>query len=526
MLKPIPPRGVPWHLIIITAIIICSLSAPMVTGQPDSEAEGDGKVFTFKDLRSPPPDYELLSLQDFRSVYLRGVVVLENHTVNRTDYYLIFSGEPAGEDDPRASEAQVKLGLATLDIGLSLPNEVFWANLNPTEPDRIVDEALATTDAGRIMLEADLQMKKDFAEYENPCEYEVARDNWKLLDKKHQELADDLFLKYPEELKDASNVRFSAVIRNWIVPGDIYASEDDAGFFIINSSLNINQEPVENYSSFSLTEIGVSDLSLNCMEDLNRSAREYGRYAAHLQETTTLPLVVRDVNQQEKYSDLRRVYTALAVAQWYKEHYDGGIPDLRNLSGSWEVTWSPEKVWEDYVVSFKEGEVVCWQTLAWNNSTVMTYNLTYNNTYNVTSDFTYDLISNSTTFSRSRGVFSDLNESSTSRREFEAYVDLGAEPLYESMQELGYSTSSSSKSYTIGGVIFSNIEDIYHPTVTKIFQDIIGGIQAVSPEYGPTDETRTHMIFVCEKHESITVCGMILSKLYVSLFKSLSTFAK
>jgi hypothetical protein len=44
---------------------------------------------------------------------------------------------------------------------LAIPDEDLWVNLNPSEPDRIVSEALGQTEVARIMLEADFQLKSD-----------------------------------------------------------------------------------------------------------------------------------------------------------------------------------------------------------------------------------------------------------------------------------------------------------------------------------------------------------------------------
>ena len=53
-------------------------------------------------------------------------------------------------------------------IGLSLPNDSFWVNLRPDSPDNIIDDSLARTDMGKIMLETDLQLKKDTAQFTSP----------------------------------------------------------------------------------------------------------------------------------------------------------------------------------------------------------------------------------------------------------------------------------------------------------------------------------------------------------------------
>ncbi len=48
-------------------------------------------------------------------------------------------------------------------IGVTLPDEAFWVNLRPDAEDNIIDPELARTDIGKILLETDLQLKKDTA---------------------------------------------------------------------------------------------------------------------------------------------------------------------------------------------------------------------------------------------------------------------------------------------------------------------------------------------------------------------------
>ena len=62
-------------------------------------------------------------------------------------------------------------------IGLTLPNDSFWVNLRPDSPDNIIDPLLGQTDIGTIMLEADIQLKKDTAKFTSP-ETAEGREYW------------------------------------------------------------------------------------------------------------------------------------------------------------------------------------------------------------------------------------------------------------------------------------------------------------------------------------------------------------
>ena len=72
--------------------------------------------------------------------------------------------------NPRTQELEnaSKTLLRYFLIGLTLPNESFWVNLRPDSADNIIDDYLAQTDVGKILLEADLQLKRDTANFTSP----------------------------------------------------------------------------------------------------------------------------------------------------------------------------------------------------------------------------------------------------------------------------------------------------------------------------------------------------------------------
>ena len=93
-------------------------------------------------------------------------------------------------------------------IGLSLPNDKFWVNLRPDSQDEIIDEELAKTDLGKVMLEADLKLKQDTALFTSP-QTPQGKEYWSKLYKK----AGELF--------GTENITIPTLTRPWIVPGEI-----------------------------------------------------------------------------------------------------------------------------------------------------------------------------------------------------------------------------------------------------------------------------------------------------------------
>jgi len=102
---------------------------------------------------------------DFSSLELRYLSDVSSADTSATGF--AFRARPAGTaggGEPgtpkRASDA--------FFVWLALPTSAMWVNLNPSEPDRIIDPRFGRTSTGRVLLEADLRMKKTAARLTNP----------------------------------------------------------------------------------------------------------------------------------------------------------------------------------------------------------------------------------------------------------------------------------------------------------------------------------------------------------------------
>jgi hypothetical protein len=320
-----------------------------------------------------PPSQDIGEKNDhggvnFTSIKLNYIYVNEDSSGD-VNFDLVLKAEKAEGASPGIDVINSTLiSEITFMTGLAVPDNKFWVNLNPWEPDRIIDEQLKQSEVGRIMLEADLQMKRDFSNYGNPCANETGKALWDLLDKKHDALVQWCMLKFPGEIKNIDNVQFRPVTRHWIVPDKVYAYTNRTQIYIINATLRINSEPVANHSSFQVYNQDTGTLSKGCREELNKSAKEYGKYYKELEDYMILPYVVADVNRGGKYEDLRNVYVALALAQWYKSRITPHMDIFRDSLDSSNSTalislrsWSPNEIWDKYVYSFKNHEYKCWR---------------------------------------------------------------------------------------------------------------------------------------------------------------------
>ncbi|MFH0763065.1 MAG: hypothetical protein V1925_04165, partial [Candidatus Omnitrophota bacterium] len=130
-------------------------------------------------------------------------------------------------------EAQVKQeGQALLKyflVGVTLPNENFWVNLRPDAENQIISSQLEKTDVGKVLLEADLQLKKDTAHFTSPQTAE-GKAYW---DKLYQKAG---------ELFGSENITIPALVRPWIVPGEVIIRETQGSAYVYKGILKVMLE--------------------------------------------------------------------------------------------------------------------------------------------------------------------------------------------------------------------------------------------------------------------------------------------
>jgi cell wall-associated NlpC family hydrolase len=319
---------------------------------------------------------------NFTSIKLNYISVSEDRF---GDIYfdLILKAKKTEEEDMGIDiQNTTKIGAIAFMTGLIVPDNRFWVNLAPWEPDRIIDEQLKQSEVGRIMLEADLQMKRDFSNYQNPCTNRTGKVLHDLLDDKREALIQQCMENFPGEIKDVDNIWFRPVTRHWIVPDKVYAYTNESQIYIINATMAINSEPIANHTTFKVFHQSYEDLSDDCIKAINNSAKEYGEYYRELTDRMILPYVMADLNHGEKYAELRDVYVALSLAQWYKLKITPRmdifqIPYLNedSLDSSYSAilkaknSWSYIEIWNKLVYSFEYGEYKCCE----NTSTKTSY---------------------------------------------------------------------------------------------------------------------------------------------------------
>lgn len=281
-------------------------------------------------------------IQDkFRPLHLR---YLSYDNVNNNFKLLLDKGDwqkglssKGTVPDEQDLEGATKTLLNYFFIGITLPNDSFWVNLRPDSPDNIIDSALAMTDVGKILLEADLQLKKDTAKFTSPETVE-GKKYWAKLYQK------------AEELFGTSNITIPTLTRPWIVPGEIIIREAKDNAYIYKATLKVCLE--QDYLKDSAT--------YNFKDERLRQLNEY---SSQLIRELIIPKLTREINCSKRYASLRQVYYSLILAQWFKQKFYGkgglyaSLIDRHNLTGLTSKTdWSKTAYFKEYQKSFKDGE--------------------------------------------------------------------------------------------------------------------------------------------------------------------------
>lgn len=217
---------------------------------------------------------------------------------------------------------------------LALPADSFWVNLNPAEPNRIIDPKLGSTDAGRVLLEADLLMKKVAANLTRPSTT-VGKQFWDSL-------------RQGPALPNIPCV----TVRNWIVPGPATVREEGGRLYIVDAPLRVMSEP-----------LGPAVPPGSGLDVCAADPPEIVAYNQQVYQTVILPRVNDAVNHAPEFEDLRRVYLGRVAAEWIRQRSVGRTTAFSEIVGSGDVTrwparvpWSAEEVFARFMESWTKGE--------------------------------------------------------------------------------------------------------------------------------------------------------------------------
>ena len=239
---------------------------------------------------------------------------------------------PAGPGDSADGLRTAQDASDAFFVWLALSRQQFWVNLNPTEPNRIIDPVFARSAAGRVLLSADLALKKVVAPLVHPGTPSGAQF-WRELEALYEPRPDQACFS----------------VRQWIVPAPATVYEDRDELYILESPLNVKMES-EFVGGFPGGGCPPGNEAFETLKE--------GIYRRLI-----LPSVVQAVNTAPEFAPLRRVYTSRIAAEWFRTRHGrdrspiGRIADSGNIS-RWPAVpaWNPQDVFNSYVSSVQNGE--------------------------------------------------------------------------------------------------------------------------------------------------------------------------
>jgi len=194
---------------------------------------------------------------------------------------LLDKGDAKEVATAEAEETAIRL-FEYFQLGLALPNSCFWVNLRPDSPKDVIDPYLENTDLGRVLLEADLLLKKDIARFTS-IDTPEGRQYW------------DRLYRKAESLYGQEDMTIPTLTRPWIVPGEIILGDSKDGVYIYKAMLNVMLE--QDY---------LKDSVMFTFDD--DRAKQVNDYSSELIRQLILPKLIREVNSSKKYAGLRQVY--------------------------------------------------------------------------------------------------------------------------------------------------------------------------------------------------------------------------
>jgi hypothetical protein len=260
---------------------------------------------------------------------LAGVRVLDDGS-----FSLSVACRPAREYEP-VIDVKTSSGklIEFFLTALAFPDDKFWIDLNPASPDRVADRELAKTDFGRIMLAADLQLKKDTSDLTNPRKSKAGKEFWERLYRK------------AEGLGIASHIPVADRVR--IMPGEICVRRGQRELSILSSRLSV-----------------VAETAVTAQDQKTRELLEYG---AQQMKELIIPELERRVNDGYAYAELRELFQAMVCARWYKDNFGASsVEASRRAVADFvpDYPYGEREIYNEYMDSLRLGEYSLTETVS------------------------------------------------------------------------------------------------------------------------------------------------------------------
>jgi len=241
----------------------------------------------------------------------------------------VVKGETGGDTIINITN-QSELAIKDFKTGLVIPNHNQWITMDlKYENGEFVgdvgriDETFRQTSAAATLLDADVKLKFDeFGQAREQLQNEMLQ-NWS--DLVHSS-------PYWSELNAMGYNKFPRYQqRAFIHPDSFEVNGTGCEIFITNTTMNVT-------FAIDWASIDTGGLSQAITNDLNSRLETWENTYYERQYNEIVPQHLDLINNNSNYSDLRRTYASIALAQWYKQLDRSTIPmgdiiDSNNITG-------------------------------------------------------------------------------------------------------------------------------------------------------------------------------------------------
>ncbi|MFV8230169.1 hypothetical protein [Mycolicibacterium fortuitum] len=246
--------------------------------------------------------------------------------------YAFRASTPSDDVPSYGGKRNAQMAMDAFYVWMALSPDKFWVNLNPTEPDRIIDQEFGKTQAGQVLLEADLEMKE--------VSGRLQRDDT------------PLGKRFEDALRGTDKCFLGR--RQWIEPTPATVREDGDQLYIIDAPLTV--------------KVGLENSDISPNQSCDGQDPAITAQNGKLYQDMIMPAVVEAINKDPEFADLRRVYASRIAAEWYrKRNADkptqyADVIDSGNVA-AWTVPWNSREVFNRYVYSYTHAKpTFSWKT--------------------------------------------------------------------------------------------------------------------------------------------------------------------
>jgi hypothetical protein len=273
----------------------------------------------------------------YQPVIVKGLTV---HPENPFEFDFIVDTANLNltEEQLKAESAKlVKYFLASLTV----PEKSLWVNLSPYEKDRIIPEALGTTEMGRDMLAQDYILKQLTASLIYP-EKALGKSFWSRT------------YQVAKEKYGTTEIPVNTFNKVWIVPKTATVYEHNGSAFVVAAHLNVMLD--EDYLSLQ------KHLNpYNFGQFRSQNAKQINAAASQIIREVLIPEIKKEVNTGKNFANLRQIYNSMILAIWYKQNLKAALlnqvySDKAKTKGiDFQDKTFKTKIYAQYLAAFKKG---------------------------------------------------------------------------------------------------------------------------------------------------------------------------